>query len=514
MTTTNYLHPHNNGSADPAVYEPGLLVNVQARLAMPVNQLPSLPTTLPALPPTLDASGDLFCGTFDDDLPTSASAAFHLGDSSPVFGATDLAPFSYPPLPFLPSDDIPTLPEMTAPAVCVSDPMAPSTSTVQPLPVNPLDLFGPVSSQLSPTDSSFTCSPFLSPFESQAVSINDLGISPLRNSAFDSTSSSVSSTTSVWPSLSTQPSQHFLPAPDLDSQLQHLMDGLQTATPAPESETLARRTSQAGKARKARRPSHSGQTLRFSPIAPDAIDGRHRGQSVASTSSSALVSPKAESLSRRGSVNRRPRVTRTFQLDPAQYVEKNTEHVFAVHAKTKTRSKVKGKGDTAESPVTRLYLDESTLDPLSPLGRAILRKEPYCPASFRLDCTLGTVYTFYTADRNAFTVTFALSGPSVCSPDVGDTTCYTFLHFLPGDLAVSPSEVLGSVPWWRLQECRNSHAGYPGDGGWTARFDGANEAAKRRPTRIYNHFAKCHAKGCEGTGDWSLMKLAKLMKAK
>lgn len=161
------------------------------------------------------------------------------------------------------------------------------------------------------------------------------------------------------------------------------------------------------------------------------------------------------------------------------------------------------------------------LDPSSPLAHVVQRSEPYTAAAFRLDCALSSVYTFYTAARAPFVVTFSLSGPTISpSFDEAKPSTYSFLHFLPGDVVVQPSELLGSVAWWRLQECRASHAGYPGSGAWTARFDGGEgegaaggaEAEKRRPARIYSHFAKCCGKGREDEGPWSLMKLAKAMK--
>lgn len=100
-------------------------------------------------------------------------------------------------------------------------------------------------------------------------------------------------------------------------------------------------------------------------------------------------------------------------------------------------------------------------------------------------------------------------------------TTATFIHFLPGDLVVSPSLPLGSREWWRQQECRGVHSGYPGAGAWTARYDdeaaaagggaGGGGAEKRRPARILAHFVKCCPVD-DADGEWSLMKLARLMK--
>lgn len=169
-----------------------------------------------------------------------------------------------------------------------------------------------------------------------------------------------------------------------------------------------------------------------------------------------------------------------------------------------------------ESPVTRLYLYEAAMLPTSPIARSVLVGEPYTSASFRQDCGLCSVYTFYSACRAPWTLAFTPSGPNIfpVSPvkNSASRSTYTFLHFLPGDVVVFPSHPIGTVDWWRVQECQNSHAGYPGSGGWTARYDGETEGEKRRPARIYTHFAKCAAKGCEDGGEWSLMKLAKAMK--
>ncbi|GEM09664.1 hypothetical protein Rt10032_c08g3681 [Rhodotorula toruloides] len=248
-----------------------------------------------------------------------------------------------------------------------------------------------------------------------------------------------------------------------------------------------------------------------SPLADlvDASFGKAKNPSPAqqdpSVASSLLASPQLRPFGQRTGSTKRGRTTRTLEANDSRPVVKNAEHVFAV------LSLPLAKGE--ESHVTRLYLDEATMLPMSPIARAILRGERY---SFRQDCELCSVYTFYSACGAAWTLAFTPAGPNIfpASPvkNPASQPTHTFLHFLPVDIVVSPSHPIGSVDWWRVQECRNSHAGYPGSGGWTARYDGETEGEKRRPARIYAHFAKCAAKGCEDGGEWSLMKLAKAMK--
>jgi hypothetical protein len=236
------------------------------------------------------------------------------------------------------------------------------------------------------------------------------------------------------------------------------------------------------------------------------------------------ASPEIKPLTRNGS--KKTRAARVIK-ETSTLVLKNMEPMFAVHCSVRPFLPLilclsypvllQNKPAASESPVTRLFLDESMLDPCSPLA-LVQHGHPYTAASFRLDCQLSSRYTFYTAARAPFVVTFSMAGPSISpSFDEAKPSTYTFIHFLPGDIVVQPSELLGSVAWWRLQECRATHAGYPGTGAWTARFDGegtdGGEAEKRRPARIYSHFAKCCAKGRDDEGPWSLMQLAQAMKA-
>ncbi|BGP13874.1 hypothetical protein JCM10213_002512 [Rhodosporidiobolus nylandii] len=540
MTTMNYLHTYNSDSAsrfaerlrglaeensrlqlsqsilqgeyalllselgESASQDPHLLAKLQAELVTVPMQLPTL---LPPVPlPALDI-GSFVCGSFDEDLSTAATYDLHLEDASPPFGATDQGAV-VTGLPCL--DEIPALGwEMPAAALPLP---ADFTAYPEPAHVPESNCSGGASSFGSPFSSpptSYSCSPYFSPLEAASA---------LPYLSLDTACSSLSSTTSAWPagSMSTAPLCYIppalpsdqLPSPaSFDAQLQAILSGSSFAQspPAVDDVSLARRPSLAGRTKRQCSPT-AEDGVRFSPMA-QALPERHQRQaSVMSTTSSLLASPEVKPLSRQLSATKRTRTQRTFKDDPTLAVLKNTTSIFAT----------KNKLEANESPVTRLFIDDATLDPSSPLGRAVLLNEPYTPTSFRLDCTLGSTYTFYTAARAAFVVSFALSGPTISpAPSANATTRspkYTFLHFLPGDVVVAPVETIGSIAWWRLQECRSSHAGYPGAGGWTARFDGADEAEKRRPARIFSHFAKCHAKGCDEEGEWSLMQLAKAMK--
>ncbi|GAA6008971.1 hypothetical protein JCM10207_004048 [Rhodosporidiobolus poonsookiae] len=495
-----------------ATQDPKIYTKLQAALAVPA---PAEPTLLPLTP-----------FQFDEDLslPTLPTTDIP-DDSSPLFGAVDTGVGG---ISICPLNDIPSLADdMSAPALPLPNAFSLDPSVLDLGQSVPASNFSGSSagSPFSSPPTSYSCSPVWSPFDLAAGS-NSFGSwmsqSSLPFHSLDSTCSSMSSGASM-PLLQLPSPPALFPTAPLEQQtatmaVQQQLEsifvdsGLATSPVSLgfDDIPLARMPSQAGPERQ-RWPSELSS--RFSPMAPPPLEySRHQRQaSVMSCTSSLLASPEIKPLGRSGS-SKKTRTARVFQDNGSQPVEKNTEHWFAVHVQTKNKL------DTNDSPVTRLTLDPSTLDPSSPLARAVFKHEPYTPASFHLDCTLGSVYTFYTASRFAYTVTFALSGPTV-APSSASTaggsksTQHTFLHFLPGDIVTSPSELLGSIAWWRLQECRSSHRDYPGSGAWTARFDGAtDEAEKRRPARIYSHFAKCHAKGCEGAQEWSLMKLAKVMK--
>ncbi|GAA5912454.1 hypothetical protein JCM6882_005517 [Rhodosporidiobolus microsporus] len=523
---------------------PELLLQLQGELnAHQQHQQLMAPPPPPPLAPALDLDGGFLAGVLDEDLSTQSMG---FTDVSPPFGPTDVADSAIPPFSLAALDEIPPLSQMTGPAIAVPD-----TFTIDPSALDLAPSHVPSSNSSGESfagspfsaspPTSYSCSPIFSPMDAhltKSASWNSSTSVPFHS--FASAGSSFSSHDSAWPS---QPSS-FCPAPStlfpdavapqeesqstfltsLEAQLDVILAGSVAASlpvpPPVDYVPLARVPSQAGRARPHRQASLETASVRFSPMAPPPVEygGHYRQPSATPSVSSLLASPEIKpfALARQGSNGKRTRTTRVFKEDPSLVVEKNMEHIFAVHVSSKNKL------EANESPVIRLILDESTLDPASPLGRTLLFGEAYSPASFRLDCTFSSRYTFYTASRAAYIVTFSLSGPTVAPASASDgaapsrSTKYTFLHFLPADIVTTPSEPLGSIPWWRLQECRGSHAGYPGSGAWTARYDGVGgdeaDAEKRRPARIYSHFAKCCGKGCEEQGEWSLMKLAKAMK--
>ncbi|GAA5848621.1 hypothetical protein JCM8547_004576 [Rhodosporidiobolus lusitaniae] len=515
-----------------AQQDPQFFVNLQAELSGAAQLPASLPVAFLPPPPHAAPVDDTFFSFDEDQLVAFPSHGLQLGDTSPPFAPTgDKAATEQYFLPAL--DDIPFFTEFPGPALVVPDAVI-SPAALDLVPHIPAsNSSGDASSFMGSPFSSTACSPFFSPLDA-ALNAPGSWASPssVPYHSLNGTCSSFSSFSSGAASLpipgavqQQQPPTSVLAAPlfgslesmgeqgispaSFEAQLNEIMASSvfaaaasQPFPPVVEQPSLARVPSQACKARSYREASFDNG-VRFSPMAAP-TEGRHlRQASVVSCASSLLASPEIKPLVARSSL-KKTRTARTIKEDPSMVVVKNIEHMFAS----------KNKVEASDSPVTRLFLDEATVDPSSPLGRSFLFNEPYSPASFRLDCTLGSVYTFYTASRTAWVVSFSLSGPSISPSSSTDLkpAKSTFLHFLPGDVVVAPSEPIGSIAWWRLQECRGSHANYPGEGAWTARFDGAGQEATRRPARIFSHFAKCVGKGCEESGDWSLMKLAKAMK--
>ncbi|BGP37982.1 hypothetical protein JCM10450v2_001916 [Rhodotorula kratochvilovae] len=472
-----------------AQHDPNVLAVLQAEAK---HLLPLAPPPPPP-PAPLDFGSDFVIGAFDEDMgPMPASMLGAPIEVSPPFGPTD---GSIAMAPFASLDEIPTLP---FPEAAIAVPMAPQeyadwTQTAVHVPPSLSSASAP--SHFSSSPPSSFCSPFFSPMDASVGSYADSWTSPTMFTAGKSFASA-SSVPLIPPSLSFDEQYRMLLGDG-----PHSFDEPLFVAP-PQSAVLARQPSQTGKARV---PTKAPEA-RFNPIA--AASGHQRQASVVSSLSSDIaVSPELKPLGRTSSTSKKRAVRRPIKDDASVIVVKNSEHVFAVH--------VQGTGKSDESSLTRLYLDNSSLDPLSPLGRAVVG-EAYTAASFALDCELNSVYTLYTATRAQWTVSFTLSGPSIfpavpVSHELQPPT--TFLHFLPGDLVVVPSFPLGSREFWRLQQCRSSHAGYPGDGAWTARYDDeAGGGEKRRPARIFTHFAKC-CPADNADGEWSLMKLARLMKS-
>lgn len=176
----------------------------------------------------------------------------------------------------------------------------------------------------------------------------------------------------------------------------------------------------------------------------------------------------------------------------------------------------KTKVEVSESSCTPLILSDTT-SPDLPLARCVTEGVEYSPHLFKADCSQRNTYLFHSQEgARSFTVSFSQFGPRILPAATSfnsDVTSpiYTFIHFAPGDLVISPSHPLGSRAWWRLQECQQVHAGFPGEGHWTCRYDGEGQE-KRRPVRVISHFASCpSSKGNEfgGEASWSLGRLAK-----
>lgn len=173
-------------------------------------------------------------------------------------------------------------------------------------------------------------------------------------------------------------------------------------------------------------------------------------------------------------------------------------------------TQAKSKVDISENSVTPLILCDDT-DPTTPLARCVYGQVKYSSSLFREDCSRRNTYTFLSDEgSNSWTVSFSQFGVRI-QPSTPSSAIFTFIHFAPGDIVVQPSYPLGSRLWWRQQECQQSHAGFPGEGHWTCRYDG-DAQEKRRPIRIIQHFSSCPSARVDeygGQASWSLGKLAK-----
>ena len=162
----------------------------------------------------------------------------------------------------------------------------------------------------------------------------------------------------------------------------------------------------------------------------------------------------------------------------------------------------------SETTVIPLVLSDET-DPGQPLATCVKLGVEYSPILFRQDCQARSSYTFFSNEGSVtWTVRFSQFGPQIL-PSLPSPALHTFIHFAPGE--IDTTYPLGSRSWWRLQECQQHHAGFPGNGHWTARYDGENQE-KRRPIRIIQHFASCPSARVDeygGPASWSLGKLAR-----
>ncbi|GJN88565.1 hypothetical protein Rhopal_001531-T1 [Rhodotorula paludigena] len=456
----------------------------------------------PALvPTTVGPVDDFLLGPLDEDLAVEAlpQVPRRADELSPLFGATAASLAAMPFLDLTPLDDIPELASMSAAALPLPAVVGDAFSWADSMSSFDAAMAAGSAPSTQSSSSPLSCSPFFSPLDLGAQSAwTSPSFSPRSFSTFPQAKYDGDSLALIPPAF---------PASVIDEQLFASTGSAPWSSASLDIDVvpLARKLSQAGKSR----TRGASEAPRFDPVGRE---HNRQASTVSTASSDLLVSPLLKPLTRANSTTVRKRTARTINEDPALVAVKNSEHVFAVHTQG---------GRKSDEGLTRLYIDESSLSPVSPIGRAVFGDEGYTPAHLAEDCTLGSVYSFYTPARVPWTVSFTLTGaaafPAAPVSSEVHQPLHTFFHFLPGDLVVSPSHPLGSRDWWRMQECRAAHPGYPGDGHWTARFDDDGQAEKRRPARIFNHFAKCWAAqgafSAEDGGEWSLMKLAKLTKA-
>ncbi|ORY58682.1 hypothetical protein BCR35DRAFT_309427 [Leucosporidium creatinivorum] len=477
-------------------------------------------------------------------------------DDSPLFGAVDALGSTnafgaaLPPLDSLPPlDGIPPLPAL------------PSDNTIDPsFLLNQGVAHYPQSNSSCSSGPSPSLSPWLSPYAPYPdLSFASGSVDPL-NSPYSSPPpphgfpASMGADTPLLAGPCPPQADSSLPlfaaaSPNsFAAQLQQILDS-SVASSGPARQTspaLTRTSSSSGRA--PRRGSSGREAPRFNPMAstsnshsrstsysenlsrslPIAIAGAgSASQGVAnialqmstlSTSpvpTSPHLSPR-DGLSRAGSA-RRQRAPRpmVYNESVAASVAKNQHHLFAVHTQSKT------KVDVSEASVTPIILSDETSANL-PLARCVNSGIEYSSALFREDCQQRNSYLFHSQDGAInYSVNFSQFGPRILpsSPprssggtESTPTPIYTFIHFAPGDIVVTPSLPLASRGWWRLQECQQVHPGFPySDGHWTCRFDGEGQE-KRRPVRVISHFASCPSSKTNEFGteaSWSLGRLAK-----
>lgn len=175
----------------------------------------------------------------------------------------------------------------------------------------------------------------------------------------------------------------------------------------------------------------------------------------------------------------RSRAARTVAYDENAVFLKNEQHVFVVHTQTRTKTEI------TEADVLEIDLDSSTPS-TSPLYRAVHEGLPYGEQTLLEECTNANSYAF-TSTRagatNHWIVNFSLDpsappasprpvttiAPRLPQPNLPSDAIFTFVHFVPGTIVVSPTYPMGASKWWRVQECPGRHENCPGDGSWTAR---------------------------------------------
>ncbi|ORY84664.1 hypothetical protein BCR35DRAFT_324738 [Leucosporidium creatinivorum] len=215
----------------------------------------------------------------------------------------------------------------------------------------------------------------------------------------------------------------------------------------------------------------------------------------------------------------RSRAARTIAYDENAVFLKNDQHVFVVHTQTRTKTEI------TEADVLEIDLDSSTPS-TSALHRAIHEGQPYGDQTLLEECTNNTSYAF-TSTRagatNHWLVSFSLDpsapptsprplttiAPRLPQPNLPADAIFTFVHFVPGTIVVSPTYPMGASKWWRVQECPGRHENCPGDGSWTARWD--EEGEERRPSRVVQHYASCSMRRVDGDS-FALGKLARAVR--
>lgn len=190
---------------------------------------------------------------------------------------------------------------------------------------------------------------------------------------------------------------------------------------------------------------------------------------------------RAGSHKRSRSSETRSRAARTIAYDENAVFIKNDQHVFVVHTQTRKKAEI------TEQDVLEIDLDSDPQSnaPTSALYRAVHQGLPYTEEVLSEDCRINASYAFTSTRAGATThwlVTFSLDSsmspprphthirPRTPQPNLPHDAAFTFVHFIPGTIVVSPTFPMGSSKWWRIQECPGRHENCPGDGSWTARF--------------------------------------------
>ncbi|KAI5479659.1 hypothetical protein MNV49_003169 [Pseudohyphozyma bogoriensis] len=235
------------------------------------------------------------------------------------------------------------------------------------------------------------------------------------------------------------------------------------------------------------------------------------GGGAGATASSGTVSPAAlvrmesggssSNGNGGGATIRKPR---EMEVDTSKEYIANSVDMFALHMPKSAT----GKPAITEKEVREIVLDD-TVDSnrLTNLGQVVWGKAglQYSREMREQDDSVGTVYYFRDkepakrGETGKYHVAFrprpprSLEGPVVSVWDgrqyVTPATPTTFVHFVPGNIIVTPKEIMGTKMWWRLPICVGKHLkGRLEGGSWSGRYD-AGEG--QRPSRLVEHYATC-----------------------